>query len=74
MSAQQQPLNPNYNAKAEGLLFNLSILSDQGKVTCIDSYGLCKVIYSEDYTPQLIDVLPNIVWAGAPVTLALESR
>lgn len=55
-------------------MFNLSILSDQGKVTCRDSYGLCKVIYSEDYTPQLIDVLPNIVWAGAPVTLALESR
>jgi hypothetical protein len=32
------------------------------------------VVYREDYTPQLIDILPNIVWAGAPITLALEAR
>jgi len=75
VSAEQQPRNPNFNHEAPGLLFDLSIFNDKGKeIKCKDSYASCSVIYSEEYTPQLWDILPNILWAGAPVTLALESR
>lgn len=74
LSAEQQPINPNFLATVNNLVFDLNIINDQGKLACASAYSSCQVVYREDYTPQLVDVLPNQLWAGAPVTLALEAR
>ena len=51
-----------------------SVVNSQGKLTCKQVGGPCKVRYDESYTPMLIDTIPNHVTYGMVITFVLNGN